>query len=152
MMPDQTTEYRLRALNEKGQYVDKTVTVIVRPPKVPIAGVEFLTIKAATIYVGEKYRLKWRTTYARAVHIDSSDPGITIGDVSPGDGSQEVTFTTTNPVTFTLTASDSANLATTKTYIANPKEKPVPPAAPVTTPDPVRLPTGTPGGTAAPPP
>lgn len=142
--PDQDIEYKLRAFNSKGDMTLKTVTVKVVPINVCIAEIDYFNIKPP-IYVGVPVRLKWSTHYARGLRIDSTDPGITIGDRSPGDGSEVITFNTTNPVTFTITASDSMAKQVTKTLVVIPKIKPLPPPPPVDT-NPTTTPPGN-GGT-----
>jgi hypothetical protein len=138
--PTQDTEYKLRAFNSKRDVAVKSASVKVVPVNVCIAEINFIGVKS-TPYVGVPTKLRWSTRFARTVRIDSSDPTITIGDVSPGDGGQEITFASTNPVTFTITASDSANKTTTKTVVVTPKVKPAPPVPPA----PTTVPGTTPG-------
>lgn len=125
--PTQDTEYKLRAFNAKGDFVSKSVLIKVVPPNVCIAEIDFFGIKGP-VYAGSSVRLRWSTHYARAVHIDSSDTTIVIGDVSTGEGSQDIVFPTTNPVTLTLTATDSANKAISKAITITPQVRPLPPA------------------------
>jgi hypothetical protein len=131
--PDQDTEYKLRAFNTKGDFVLKKVSVKVAPVNVCIAEIDYLSVKPTPVYVGVPVRLKWSTHFTRSARIDSTDPGITIGDISPGESSQVVTFTSTTPVTFTLTATDSASKTVSKSLTVNPKIKPLPPPPPVDT-------------------
>jgi hypothetical protein len=143
--PTQDTEYKLRAFNVKGDVATKTVQVKVLPVNVCIAEVAGFGIKSAAI-VGAPVRLRWSTRYARSVNVISTDPNITIGDVSPDDF-REISFSSTTPVVFTLTATDSANKSVTKTLTITPKPKPVPPPVPNDTIPPVTAPSGgaTPG-------
>jgi len=147
--PIQDTEYKIRAFNEKGDVATKTMSVKVVPVNVCIAEIGGLGVKS-TPYVGIPIKLRWSTRYARGVRIDSTDPNINIGEVSPGDGGAEVTFSNTNPVTFTITATDSANKTVSRSVIITPKIKPAPPVPPPTT-TPGVTPEGTsPGGTVPP--
>jgi hypothetical protein len=140
--PTQDTEYKLRAFNVKGDVATKTVQVKVVPVNVCIAEVLGFGIKSAPI-VGTPVKLRWTTRYARSVNIISTDGNITVGDVSPED-SREITFTSTNPVVFTLTATDSANKSITKTLTIVPRPKPLPPPVPTDTVPQVTAPPGGP--------
>jgi hypothetical protein len=151
--PTQDTTYKLRAFNAADGVTVKTVDVKVVPVNVCIAEIGGIGIKSAP-YIGVPVKLRWSTRYARTVRIDSTDPNINIGDVSPGDGGQEVTFTSTNPVTFTITAADSANKTISKSVSIIPRVKPAPPLpsiAPGQTTTPGATPSvPPPGGGAAP--
>ncbi len=144
--PTQDTEYKIRAFNAKGDFVVKTAMVKVVPANVCIAEIGGIGIKSAP-YIGVPVKLKWSTRYAKTVRIDSTDPNISIGDQAPGDGGQEITFSSTNPVTFTITATDSAGKTVTRTTPPiTPRYKPLPPKPKETIPS--DLP---PSGTTAPP-
>ena len=145
--PSQDTEYKLRAFNANRDVAVKTVQVKVVPMNVCIAEIDGFNIKS-TPYIGAPVKLKWNTHYAKTVRIDSSDQSISIGDVNPGEGLHEVVFNSTSPVTFTITATDSANKAISRSITIIPKVKPLPPPAPSDTAPPA---TATPPTSTAPP-
>ncbi len=139
--PIQDTMYKLRAFNSKGDAAVKTISVRVVPANVCIAEVGGIRV-TSTPYVGVPVKLRWSTRYARGVRIDTTDPGISIGDVSPGDAGQEITFNSTNPVVFTITATDSTGKGVTRSITVTPRVKPLPPPSPSDTLPPTITPPG----------
>ncbi len=144
IVPDRDDQYTLRTFSKDGKPgAAKTVRVRVVGKDVCLA--EILSFRATdSVYEGDKVRLTWKTRFARRVRIDS-DQGA-VGDVgNPRNGSVTISTPITQPITFTLTAEDSAGKTVSKTYSVVPRSRPEHVDPPVTTPPPV-----SPGETTAP--
>ena len=125
IVPDHDEQYTLRSFGKDGKPGNlKTVSVRVVGKDICIA--EIVSFRAAnTVYEGDKVRLTWKTRYARTVRIDS-DQGA-VGDVgNPLAGSVTIDTPINTPITFTLTATDSAGKFVTKTYTVKPEVRPIP--------------------------
>jgi hypothetical protein len=127
--PDQDTTYTLSVIGG-GKETEKKVTVHVVPKDQCIASISRFGAKEKTVYIGDKIHLRWQTSYARTVHLHADNGGIN-NDVLR-DGSAEVKVDT--PTTFTLTATDSAGLSTSKQITVTPVARPAPPLEPQTPP------------------
>jgi hypothetical protein len=123
---DEDTTFTLRAFSKDDKMAPALSTTKVRvvPRDVCIAEIRGFRVVNDPVYIGDKVRLRWSTAYARSVRIDS-DKGPAVGVVaSPGSGTIEVPMPITEPTTFTLTATDSADKFVTKQITITPKERP----------------------------
>jgi hypothetical protein len=125
-MLDQDTTFTLRALSEdpKMKPAEKTVSVKVVSPAVCIAEITSFKVASSPVYIGESFRLKWSTKYARAVRIESDrfPPHET---ASPRAGSRD--FTIEEPTTFKIIATDTLGKTVEKEISVTPKPRPVAP-------------------------
>ncbi|HZO89818.1 MAG TPA: hypothetical protein VFB38_15930 [Chthonomonadaceae bacterium] len=133
--PDQDTTYTLRALgqNEQTAPAHKTISVHVVSKDTPLAKITRFVASPETIYIGDRFRLRWKVRSARGIRI-TSDKGETIGTDLPASGSLEVPNPISDPTTYTLTATDSLGNPTTQAITVTPKPKPEPPPQPETPP------------------
>ncbi len=140
MTPDQTITYNLRVFGADQKQFTKSATVTVVPKDQCIAEIEYFALKSNKIFIGESAHLKWKSRYAKSVHL-STDNGSYNKDVAL---SGALDFPVDGPTVFTLTTTDSAGLTASKQTTVKPEPKPTPP-------DPIVPPT-TGGSTVVPPP
>lgn len=120
VMPDKDTLYVLKAIGKDDKMATKSVKVTVVPPDQSVAKVTLFAGPKATIFVGDKVKLRWKTLYSQSVHIDAS-AGQPVGDVRPvGEAAVQIDV----PTVFTLTALDSKGNKTVQTLTLTPKPKP----------------------------
>lgn len=150
VLPDQTGPITLRVIGPDQKPLERKVTVTVLPKDQCIAEIEYFALKSKQVFIGELAHLKWKSHYAKTVHL-SADVGGYSKDVTLS-GSTEIPVD--GPTVFTLTATDTAGLVVSKQVTVRPDPKPVPPP-PTTTPDPgttvVPPPPAQPGAGAPPP-
>ncbi|MCW3099055.1 MAG: hypothetical protein JWL77_4673 [Chthonomonadaceae bacterium] len=140
VLPDQTITYTFRAIGADQKPVERKVTITVVPKDQCIAEIEYFALKSKQVYIGDSAHLKWKTHYAKSVHL-SSDNGGYSKDVNLA-GALDIPVDA--PTVFTLTVTDSAGLVVSKQVTVKPEPKPTPP-------DPTVAP-GTGGTTVIPPP
>jgi plastocyanin len=121
--PDQTTTYTFRAIGADQKVVERKVTITVVPKDQCIAEIEYFALKSKQVYIGDSAHLKWKTHYAKTVHL-SSDNGGYSKDVNLA-GALDIPVDA--PTVFTLTVTDSAGLVVSKQVTVKPEPKPTPP-------------------------
>lgn len=142
--PDQTITYILRAIGADQKPVEKKLTVTVVPKDQCIAVIDLFEVaasKAKPVYIGEMAHLRWKTRFAKTAQL-TTDKGAKYVNLSDSFSLP----VSDQPITCTLTVTDSANLSTSKqiTITPIPKPAPVTPNNPPTT-------DGSPGPTVVPP-
>lgn len=142
-MPDQSITYTLRVIGADQKPVERKVSITVVPKDQCIADIETFALKSNHVYIGDSAHLKWKTHYAKSVHL-STDNGGYSKDVNL---SGSVDIPVDAPTVFTLTVTDSAGLVVSKQVTVKPEPRPTPPPEPTVPPT-----TGTGTGTTVVPP
>jgi plastocyanin len=149
--PDQSMTYTLRVIGADQKPIERKINVTVIPKDQCVAEIEYFILKPQQVFVGDSAHIKWKSHYAKAVHL-SSDTGGYSKDVNLSGGAD---IPVEVPTVFTLTVTDSAGLAVSKQVTVRPDPKPAPPdtTAPTNGGATVIPPTNPPpGGTVTPPP
>jgi hypothetical protein len=139
--PDQPITYTLRVIGADQKPVERKALVTVLPKDQCIAEIEYFALKSNKVFIGDSAHLKWKSHYARTVHLSADNGGFS-KDVNLS-GSADIPVDA--PTVFTLTVTDSAGLVVSKQVTLRPDPKPV-------VPDPVVPPTTDGGATVLPPP
>jgi hypothetical protein len=126
VMPLEDKTYTLRAFGEnpKDKPAEKSVSIRVVSKDACIAEISSFKVVTSPVYIGEPFKLRWQTQYARVVRIES-DRTAPEEVATPRGGSK--TYSITEPATFKLTATDSAGKSVEKTITVTPKARPIPP-------------------------
>lgn len=128
--PTADTTYILRVIGENPKDKPAEASVKVRVVSSEACIAEITGFKAVTnpVYIGEPFKLRWQTQYARTVKIESTIIA-PVEVATPRGGTYEFSIpeTASLPVTFKLTATDSANKSVEKTITIMPKQRPAPP-------------------------
>lgn len=120
--PKTTTTYTLTASNVAGSAASRTTVTVQDPPPVPTPpSVSSFQANPQTIQTGQSARLSWSVTGATLLRIEPA--------IGPVTGST-ILVTPKETTTYTLTASNAAGSATSKTtvIIQEPRPLPTPPS------------------------
>ena len=145
VLPDQTMTYTFRAIGADQKAAERKLTITVLPKDQCISEIEYFALKSKQVFIGDSAHLKWKSHYAKSVHL-AADVGGYSKDVNLS-GSADIPVD--GPTVFTLTVTDSAGLVVARQLTVKPDPRPLPPVVPPT-PDPT-APTS-PGATVIPPP
>ena len=148
--PDQSLTYTLRVIGADQKPVERKASVTVIPKDQCIADIEYFVLKPKQVFVGDSAHLKWKSHYAKTMHL-SADAGGYSKDVNLSGGAD---IPVDVPTVFTLTVTDSAGLSISKQVLVKPDPKPVPPppTVPLDSGPTVVPPNTSPGGVTTPPP
>jgi len=123
--PMQDRKYILRALSKDPEKkpAEMSVSVRVVSREACIAEIESFKVVTNPVYIGESFKLRWATQYARVVRIES-DRTAPVEVATPRGGTYP--FSITAPTIFKLTATDSAGKFIEKTIEVTPQVRPKP--------------------------
>ena len=130
VLPDQSITYILRVIGADQKPVERKVSITVLPKDQCIAEIETFALKSNQVFIGDSAHLKWKTHYAKTVHL-STDNGGYSKDVNL---SGALDIPVTGPTVFTLTVTDSAGLVVSKQVTVKPDPKPTLPPTDTTAP------------------
>jgi len=125
---DHSVTVTFRAIGEDKKAAEKKVNITVVPKDQCIAEIETFALKSKEVYIGDSAHLRWKTHYAKTVHL-SADSIAFSKDVNL-NGTQDIPVD--GPTVFTLTVTDSAGLVTSRQVTVKPVPKPIPPDPTVT--------------------